>query len=444
MGLDLSSIIKKVREEKEKYHRKLLTPNAEFSNLMRTYDLEPHFSELAWKYITNSSALAMSLSLLLDIPLADFENINLEFSIDLPSFEELQQGIKLHIEPIDMTEMYYWMAKMEAEMEALISSLYRKDMTEKRTYKGVYGESRYGYAYFDPPKVREFIRSTLLKYYELKTNEEAFKQFVDTVAERLKIAEGLKATIYNRLKILDHIQDNSFVLGYSVLGRSRLSQASSEETTLKIRDYYGEEREVKFKYFAEGLAGFILGVTALGYGYVFPRTEVLNVPEKKGDPTAVKVIKERVERNIERFRYTAIVATNYSRPDEMIDVNRSDRAHQYMTLQTFRYLIENIVANRLRKRNVNRIQMRQYKNAVLTLISLKAKRHSWGWKLFEALTEDELKEYWIDMFVKQGLDRDILEELYELIKPYLSKLREIKKTYGDLVKIRRRFRAYFK
>jgi len=60
-----------------------------------------------------------------------------------------------------------------------------------------------------------------------------------------------------------------------------------------------------------------------------------------------------------------------------------------------------------------------YKRAAMTLVGHRKKRHRWGYDIYKTMTDDQYREYWIDHWAKLGLDRELLEFIYERIKGLL-------------------------
>jgi len=131
--------------------------------------------------------------------------------------------------------------------------------------------------------------------------------------------------------------------------------------------------------------------------------------------------------------------SNYNKPEEMLDYHKSQRTNQYDYLQTQRTMVENWVAQRIPKEEVNPVRLRQYQNAVLQAICFRAKRHRWGFGGWKAMTEDQFREWWIDYWADQGLTRDVLIKLYDDMSVWLQPLRDAKLYAGEKIKqIRRR------
>ena len=153
------------------------------------------------------------------------------------------------------------------------------------------------------------------------------------------------------------------------------------------------------------------------------------------------MVNDKKVRSIIRFHYMWSGVSNYVRPDEMKYVHRAERADQYLALETLRAFVEGLVHRIVEPKEPDITRIRQYKNAVMQLMSLKYKRHRWGYKMFEAMTDEELRDWWVSYWEKQGLNSSILRELWDNLWLVLKRLGQHKYYLGRLVQIRRKYKA---
>jgi hypothetical protein len=53
------------------------------------------------------------------------------------------------------------------------------------------------------------------------------------------------------------------------------------------------------------------------------------------------------------------------------------------------------------------------------------------------MEEPELRNWWLDYWSSQGLDRALLEKLYENVKTWLPRIVDVKRELGRRVRLRR-------
>jgi len=309
-----------------------------------------------------------------------------------------------------------------------------------RPRRAVYGVSVYDTAYYDPPVQREFLRSGFQRLRLLRTPNMSYKRILSHLIDFLEIAEGHKPLIYNKLTLMAHARSQAFVLGLGVLGRSRLTHVEDGRGVVDIVDYYDKPVSVKITTLDQIQFGLILGLTPLGYGALLPDNSVYKLQDGKKNPLFVDVVSGKVRSIIDRHTLTTFSYTLYQRPDELLHVEKSDRAEQYHGLFQIRRQVEDWVTARTESLRVdtNRIQLRAYKNACLQLIAWKAKRHRWGYEGFDAMTEEQLSDWWLQYWEKEGLNKRVLTELYEGMALWLKRVREDKQALGEKVKRVRR------
>jgi hypothetical protein len=195
----------------------------------------------------------------------------------------------------------------------------------------------------------------------------------------------------------------------------------------------GKLLEVKYWTLDQLMFGFILGVSELGYGVLLPKYSTFELPEGKNNPEVIKLIVNKVTGAINRLSLLPWAYGQYNKPEEMADIHKSERTSQYDLLQTQRRFIEDWVRNRLAKYKLDAMRIRQYQNAVLQAVGWKAKRHPWGFKPFKDTSEDQFKAFWINNWKAQGLDENILRELYDSLESIIQAIRDVKTSIGEKV-----------
>ena len=55
--------------------------------------------------------------------------------------------------------------------------------------------------------------------------------------------------------------------------------------------------------------------------------------------------------------------------------------------------------------------------------------HGWGRRMEKAMSEEEFKNYWMEKWTGDGLEREVLEKLYETIRPVVDALGSARLTH---------------
>jgi len=321
--------------------------------------------------------------------------------------------------------------------------------------------------------VREFIRTTMMRFFVDRTNYYSIKQLVDAVAETQDMNPEVAKFIYNKISEITSLQTQAFVLGYGVLGVTPLAELELEVDFCKYDEgrygecYYAPDRDVDLVKYGHAVTSFVsydqsvvesafidlasaqiaftLGITPLGYGYLLPRESIYKLKTRLlaelqkvlGSPEFVKTVEYKQYSFMNRLTYTALGFANYQKYEEMTDYRMSVRADQWMSLQLLRYMVENIVDPVIRKRESNPFMIRQYKNAALNLVFGPVKKHAWGQDAFKIMSDEEYLNWWISKWEKYNLDRRVLVEIYEVIKKWLPHIRIMKQQLSSRIKLSR-------
>jgi hypothetical protein len=146
--IDLSS-------QKEKYHEKLLSADGEWSLFMRSFQLYDFIIDISNLLIPEFYFASLSSALLFGFDLFELEPCNLEFDWRFPTLEEWERGVGVVLERVPSL----CAVSLEEFLKLNIKDEFRLGIEETRLEKGRYGISRYGYSYYDPAVVREFLRN---------------------------------------------------------------------------------------------------------------------------------------------------------------------------------------------------------------------------------------------------------------------------------------------
>lgn len=424
---------------KRKYHRKTLTDSAIYSTYVRLLDVEPEFATTVWLQIPVFDLAELGLGLLYNIVPVEWQPYAIDFTYETPTTEEMLQGIWVKFKPVAFEKLYIWMTEFREYIMENIKPEFQASLLTLVAEKAIYGITPYGIGVYDPVVAREFLRSTFQKLRLIRTPDMSWREMLDHISDFLEMIGVTDEITYNRLMLMFSAQKESFVLGLSLLGYSKLSKKEEDYAIVPFMDARGNICEVRFRTLDHLQMGFILGITPLGYGILLPKESIYNLQEGKKNPSFLKVLDQKIRGMIGRITLTTWSYTNYHKVEEMRDVHKSDKANQYALLQTLRRHIEEWVRNKLPIGEFDAVTVRAYQNAVLQLISWKAKRHKWGFQGWEAMNDEQFRDWWFEHWERQGLNKTTLQSLYEGVRPWLKAIREYKLNIGERVKqIRKR------
>jgi len=403
-------------QEKTKYWSKVLSDDAIWTLIQRTYTTYDLIGFLGDWILSDTLWSSLVLSLLLDIKLDEIIPINLLWDIELPSPEEFVRGVLLKPVPIELRIEIKEIAPEYEEViekpETLFEEPYRENVSKTRLRKSVFGQTTYGNSYYDPPAVYEFLRSTLLDFLKKPYDITTSKTKVDQTAETLNVHKELVANLFNRLQAITQVKEKGFTWDYGWWDRSCWAEEGSPGKINTIT-YELEVRKIPYDDLVETQIGGYWDLVSWDYFYW-----VEDIPESIHPYDIDKFQKLQLADIIvsnfkTRYLSTPYLVANYQRRGEREKFSPSDRVETFAVPTYLRYKIENLVKTILRTKGItNPIQMRLYQSAVLQLYGIFSQRHRWGDEMFHAMTEDELKDWWIGRWSKEGLNPVILEELY--------------------------------
>lgn len=426
------------RKAKQLYHEKTLSEDALTINWIRFMDIQPLFGEWIWLQVQPFDLSQLGLGLIYGILPIDFEPFNLYQEYRYPTDQEVEQGVWVDFQKISLSSLYIWMAEFPSMLQTMFKEIFQEDLIKFRPEKAIYGVTMYARGIYDPPQAREFIRATFHRLRLLRLPDIHYMSDLETIKQMLDMTDVTDQHIFNRISLLFCAQTDAFFLGLTPLGKGRLSVKEGDMAKFRFINHEGKEIEVKASSLDQLMFGFILGITPLGYGYLLPKESIFYMEEGKKNPKIFDLLLNKYYKFINQLPMTPWAFGNYNKPEEMLDYHKSDRTGQYHLLMCFRRQVEKWVETQIPPEESNPVKIRQYQNALLQLISWKAKIHQWGYEAWKQMTDEEFKEWWINNWQRQGLNTDVLQQLYERSEQWLPHLRNEKERIGKRVRIRRK------
>jgi len=437
-------------DEKRKYHTKVASLSAMGLTFDRVIDVEPLFEQKTWVYVSLFTSMDLSSVLTFAIHPWETEPLNFDFIVEWPTVVEWLRGIKFKPVKIDVGRDYSQFTQETYEeiippildydkfVDDNVRPPHDTDLRRQYRIKAKFDRTRFGRSYYDPPLIRDLMRSAVHEYWRRQLDPRALREYLKTYVERLGIAEHTVETIFNRIVALTNALTQSFCLGFGILGVSRLSERQAEFAVVSTVTHRGEVVELRYGKLSDLHVGFILGLTPFGFALLMPRIFVYCGEEKRppwwGTPRFTRYTDWKARKALARYRATPSAVTQFQRIEEMVDWHKSDRAEQYHELRVINYYVEQMVESWLRPYALDAVTLNMYKRAAMTLVGHRKKRRRWGYDIYKAMTDEQYRDYWIDHWTKLGLDRSLLELIYDRIKGLLPRLVERTLDLGQRLK----------
>jgi hypothetical protein len=430
----LRQLLEELDRQKRAYHEKMLSVDGEWSLFMRSFQVYDFLVDIANLLIPEFYFASLSSSFLFGLDLTDLEPLNLEFTWRFPTLEEWLRGVGVVIEKI----VPDYAVSLEEFIRLNIKEAYQQPILATVAEKGYYGISRYGYSYYDPRAVREFLRSGVALAFRKHPSVVPRRTELETLARSLGVLEGIARDVHDRISMVVSAHTECFILDYGLLDVSRLCEAAAHSEELGVVpfvDYDGVYREAEILTLADMQSGCVLDLALLDYCFLAADEDIYR-------PEAGAVV-DALEDKLARFRARVMLTTpalaNYVRGDEAADYHRCERTNVWGELVSMRYAVEHEAEVLLRQMmpGLDPMAMRKYKTAVLQLMGHLGKRHRWGYGVYKAMEEPQLRDWWVGYWERQGLDRSMLEQLYESARTWLPALLRRKMDLGKKLRLER-------
>jgi len=431
----LSKLVSDIARQKQLYHEKTMTPDAEWINYLRFLEIYDYYVDLSHIIIPEFMISALSSLITFGINPWEFDVFTLYFDIRIPTLDEMLRGINI---VIDKTTIEYTFEKLgiEEDFSDFIKQHFEPEIVAQiMPEKCVYGVSRYGMCFVDPQTMREFLKNTLLLMFRKHKDWESRRREIKALAKTLDISEDIVESIHDRIELIMKIYIEMFTLNYS---RLNISKLASDNGIVSIVSYIGESKDVSYNILTDILMGCILDIGVLDQCYLLPEKSVFRLDNIEL-PAIFNAIDVMIKHNIDRFLYTPMALANYATGSERIDFRKAQRTETWGQLMTMRYIVDahaiSVVKNLLP--NADNFTINKYVTALRQFFGHITKRHRWGMKIYGMLDIDLFKKYWVEYWSSMGLDRDVLETLYNNVSDWIRHLAIRKREIGRRVRASR-------
>lgn len=419
MSSSLYKLLQDLDNQKKSYHEKLLSADGEFSLLLRGFQVNNFIVDISNLIIPQFYFASLSNALLFNFDITFLEPVNLDFTYSFPDLDQWLNGVGVIIEKITPD----YATDLEQFILGNIKPAYQEQILSSIMGKGYYGKSTYGNAYFDPAAAREFLRNAITLMFKKHPDLTQRKTALNTLAQTLEISDDTVRDVHDRMSMVMAAHTECFMLNYGFLDISNLcaeAEHSESHGIVPYVDFDGEYKEVEVDTLADMQYGCILDTTLLDYCYLMPDEDIYQ-------PDA-QIVLDALDSKLKNFRnrlsISAPALSNYVRGDEAGDYRKCERTEVWGELASMRYTIEHQVEAFLNSAfpGLDNFEKRKYKTAVLQLVGSIAKRHKWGFGVYKVMEDEELRSWWINYWTQQGLDANVLYQIYNNLKSWLPDL----------------------
>ena len=434
MSSSLYKLLQDLDNQKKAYHEKLLSADGEFSLLLRGFQVNNLIIDISNLIIPEFYFASLSNTLLFGFDLTFLEPVNLDFTYSFPDLDQWLNGIGVIIEKTTPS----YITDLEQFINGNINPAYQDQIQGSMIVKGYYGKSAYGSAYYDPSASREFLRNAITLMFKKHPDITNRRIALSTMAKSLEINDDVVRDVHDRMSMVMTAHTECFMLNYGFLNISNLcaeAEHSESHGIVPYIDFDGEYKEVEVDMLADMQYGCILDTTLLDYCYLMPDEDIY----KPDAPVIMDALDSKLKNFRNRLSISAPALSNYVRGDEAGDYRKCERTEVFGELLSMRYTIEHQAEVFLNSAfpGLDNFEKRKYKTAVLHLVGSAGKRHEWGFGVYKVMDSDELKDWWIQYWTQQGLDANVLEQIYNNMKSWLPDIVAKKVDLGKKLRTER-------
>mgnify|MGYP000144317431 CR=1 FL=1 len=427
-----------INKQKEKLHSKSFSEDGVVTTWERMFDVEGILNRDVSRTLISDFLTTLSEISLFDIDFSFFDNINLDFHFELPSFEDVLRGKFISVVEEDFTESFKkYMNNVERisvpeeviDRDATIKYFFPEEVQEVlKTDKieiAKYGISRYDESVYGPSvtvnqsfqiarkRMGIHIWSKWQKPMPIPLSPVFFKNPANTGNSDPKGMFNENPEFFSDIVLKRHIIDTCIKKGVFmdawILDYSEFSEIDEEGRAVIEVDGLGELH-------INNLMEIVIGEQPTDPEAVL----VLDLGRLGGDET-VNYVHERVARFID-WRINSIIdrflssttPTIFSRTGE----EKKD-AHKHRSILRYgeaRYMIRQIrswVKRVLSNHDLSIWDINAYASLVIEYVFSAWEGHRATKKFKEEMEKEELKEYLLNKAELLGLNRDILNNLLE-------------------------------
>ena len=275
---------------------------------------------------------------------------------------------------------------------------------------GIYDETQYDVSIFDPEDIWKAIGLLKKKFLTEVMNYVARIHASHSFSKSFNIFFGYTDDIFERVYLIIEAIFNYHICGFVVCGYSKLGEVTKIEesyygTIWSPRGYYFKFNNILQLWFAPRC-----GISVCGFFRIVPKSKQLLEEMLKLIPFNI-VLRELLEfAREQRDRFLMnITGIKLVSPYKWYQERKVESYGNKMYILT---LIDRQVKNILRKMNVDPVKLQLYVSFVKELVFGRSKKHTYFGKGWLYVDINRFKEYLFTKYEKMGLDRNILEYLY--------------------------------
>ena len=355
----------------------------------------------------------------------EFDIFNWNWKIEMPTIEQLLEGIYAVAVNMDISEVFQQFAQWEwgyilppdfvLNFSNMLPFFFSISQNPQVCYWivgiGVYGQSHYDYAlYFSPSYqmlpptpwgVVYYPSAIVASVPELSVNPRVVEEWASLLGSRV-LAEYLAI----KVDCLEQLLENAFFLGFNMLDFSKFHPKST----------FNNVEGIKFK-FKQGYELFIPSIDFFMFGFYldFSRLGIdrlMNLTDKilQSAVTKFGYYRGMIQLSLFQSPWSALLRRKTYEEMKNYHIHRS--VQKYATHAYNIQMLVNALYRKLDKYGLNQTDKWKYRLAFLDLIYRLRVGHKRAKEWKAKLSDDEFRDMWFNKWTALGLNTSILEEIY--------------------------------
>jgi hypothetical protein len=414
--MSYSQIASRIVEQKVKYWMNTLSQDAIEDNMFTVFDVKDNL-DLKYDLTTFDSLFStITVALAYSIPFTEMPAFSNVFNVYLPTDEMFVKGVNLEIERTTVFDKYPDVAKFIEDLKQYVQTHFPPAVAETTLEKAYYGVGRYGYVYFDPRPIRDFLKSTIFKEAKRSVSPRTLAIIYKAFIKALNLDPGIVNQIYIVLRAFDNAKFKAAISNYSWSDVTEVLEESNQKIKVPTDDIDG--RSLEFE--ARGLGDLWLKVFSVLTGIDLDTLLEKGLPEVEEVPDVSKraedAVTDRVAREQKsRLNSLSLLVSNYQTADERTKMHGNMRVEIWGSSRKIYYGLKEVVEREIDNMlpDLPRFVKNQYNVAVQQLYSRLTRDGGWGYEAYRSMSIDQLKTEWVEEWKMKGLNGDILDKLFD-------------------------------
>jgi len=413
--------LRKVTKQKIKYGNKVLTDNGMLSVQLSIGNVFNIYSFLSDLQISSTFFSGLTSSFLFGINLNNIIPDNINFEVELPDLQQWLNGVLIILKQINLSDLLSPLSNFSNFTIPTISI----NIQQSQLQKAYYGVTPYGMGYYDPTAVLNFLRSTVYNIVIKNKNPLTVKNEINALKQSLNIADFVADDLYNRLTTMKSLKEQACVADYCWVDYSYIPEEADtphHDALVKVDTYDGRQLTIPMVNMLDIQAGCYVDLNYVDLCVVLDYDQTGDNLYQTG-VYDIDHVRNAIYRSFQsRINLTPLAVANYQTEKARQDPHNSERVAYYglsiTQLRQLDYVVENVV--RQICPDIDSFTLRQYKVAVENLYGTLYSVHKWGNESQQAMTQDQLQQYWIQKWTSQGLNSNILSALWSATYPVVT------------------------